>query len=71
MANLGKPVKGKSKRLAKAEKKGGASDAERRLQMRVQKMKENDFRLRIWQKRRAELKVQCLFSVGSVQMPPC
>lgn len=56
MANLGKPVKGKSKRLAKAEKKGGASDAERRLQMRVQKMKENDFRLRIWQKRRAELK---------------
>ena len=56
MAKLGKNVKGKSKKLAKGEKKAGASEAEKRLQMRLQKMKESDFRKKFWQKRRADLK---------------
>ena len=56
MAKLGKNVKGKSKKLVKGEKKSGASEAEKRLQMRLQKIKENDFRKKFWQKRRTDLK---------------
>lgn len=56
MAKLGKNVKGKSKKTSKADKKGGVSDAEKRLQMKVQMMKDSDFRKKLWQKRRAELK---------------
>jgi len=53
-------VKGKSAKAKKAEKKSNASEAEKRLQMRVQKMKDSDFRKKLWHKRRAELKVRSL-----------
>ena len=56
MPTGGKKVKGKSAKAKKAEKKSNASEAEKRLQMRVQKMKDSDFRKKLWHKRRAELK---------------
>ena len=60
MPTGGKKVKGKSAKAKKAEKKSNASEAEKRLQMRVQKMKDSDFRKKLWHKRRAELKVRSL-----------
>ena len=44
MPTGGKKLKGKSAKAKKAEKKSNASEAEKRLQMRVQKMKDSDFR---------------------------
>ena len=49
-------MKGKSAKAKKADKKSNASEAEKRLQMRVQKMKDSDFRKKLWHKRRTELK---------------
>ncbi len=58
MPTGGKKIKGKITKAKKAEKKSNVSEAEKRLQMRVQKMKDSDFRKKIWHQRRAELKVR-------------
>eukprot|EP00941_MAST-03F_sp_MAST-3F-sp1_P003751 g3751.t1 len=59
-AQLGKAVKGKSKRVEDEQGQSGPTDAERRLQERVQRMKENDLRRQTALKRRNELKNRML-----------